>query len=132
MKLSEDHLKTLMLSIHQKIEEIAEHHSSNIETGKTEDSIVYPPGSILEANEIAELDKIKNNSILKSALKKIIADGSANVVFDLFNLIDGTGDPDEEIGEWEGIHLVDYSDDFEENDEMLHDNFFGSYWDWKK
>jgi hypothetical protein len=132
MKLSENHLKTLMLSLHQKIDETAEYHSNNIDTGKTEDSIVYPPGATLDPNEIAELEKIKNNQVLKSALKKIIADGSANVLFDLFNFIDGTTDPNEEIGEWEGIHLVDYSEDFEENDEMLHDNFFGSYWDWKK
>ena len=48
------------------------------------------------------------------------------------NFIDGTSDPEEKNGKWTEISLVDKTEQIEENTEMLHDVFFGSYWNWKK
>ncbi|MFA8434288.1 MAG: hypothetical protein ACEPOZ_07205 [Marinifilaceae bacterium] len=48
------------------------------------------------------------------------------------NLIDQTTDPDEDLGEWTGLSLIDFDEEVEENDEMPHDTFSESYWDWKE
>ena len=78
------------------------------------------------------MEKLKNDHDLKSALRKILADNSAGIVFDLMNIIDGTADPDEDLGKWTEVALVDQLDDIEPNDDMLHDSFFSTYWNWKE
>lgn len=132
MKLSEENTKTLMLSLHQKIENYAENISENLFLGKSEDILAYPPNCSLTEEENESLKKLKDNSILKSALRKVFADNSASLIFDLFNIVDGTSDPDEELGSWTEIAFVDKTEEIAENSEMLHDNFFSTYWDWKK
>ena len=82
--------------------------------------------------EIKSLEQLKNNDILRDALRKILADSSASVLFELFNIIDGTGDPDPETGEWSEVLLVDMPEDFDEHVEFLHDNFYETYWNWRK
>jgi hypothetical protein len=62
----------------------------------------------------------------------VLADNSAGVLIELMNLIDQTTDPDEDLGEWTGLSLIDFDEEVEENDEMLHDTFSESYWDWKE
>ena len=94
--------------------------------------MTYPPNNGLTDDELIELEKLTNNKVLKSALRKVFADNSAGIVFELMNLIDQTTDPDEDIGEWSGLSLVDFNEEIEENDEMLHDNFFETYSDWKE
>lgn len=110
-----------MLYIHNSI------NSCSI-TGVTD--ITYPPGTELTEAEKEELKKLTNNSVLKSALQKLTADAAASVVFDIFCLIDGVTDPDDE---WTGIKLEDI-DESEElaSDEMLHDKFYDSYREWKE
>ncbi len=132
MKLSDNNRKTLMLNLHQKIEEYAEQTSDNLDVGKTENLLVYPPNCGLTENEILSLEKLQSDPNLKSALRKILADNSAGVLFDLMNLVDGTTEPDDNLGEWTEIAFVDKTESIEENAEMLHDNFFATYWDWKK
>ncbi|SFQ18957.1 hypothetical protein SAMN04515668_1316 [Hymenobacter arizonensis] len=65
---------------------------------------------------------------MKLALRKVLADCAANVVFDLLNLIDGTTDPKQ--GQWSEVVLVD-KPAYDEHREFLHDEFFGAYWDWQ-
>ncbi len=131
MKLSDHNIKTLMLTLHQKIEEYAESVSDNLNKGMTEDLFVYPPNCGLTEEENESLKKIKDDPILKRALRKILADNSAGVLFDLMNLIDGTTEPDKNLGNWTEISFVDKKNEMEENSEMLHDTFFSTYWDWK-
>ena len=73
--------------------------------------------------------KCKDN--LKSALRKILASTTSDVFFEFFNIIDGTSDPDPGTGEWSEINLVDKTEDNDENAAFLHDDFYGSYWEWK-
>ena len=132
MKLTNENKKTLMLSLHKKIEEYANDTSESLNKGELQNLLSYPPNCGLNDKEINSLKKITNDPDLKSALSKILADNSAGVVFELMNLIDGTSDPDEELGEWSEIALIDKSEDIEENDDMLHDSFYETYWDWKE
>jgi hypothetical protein len=132
MKLSDQNIKTLMLSIHQKIEEYANDTSEYLNKGEIQDLLSYPPNCGFNDKEIHSLNKITKDTDLQSALRKILANNSAGVVFEIMNLIDGTTDPDEDSGEWTEIALIDKSDKIEENDEMLHDSFYSTYWDWKE
>ena len=132
MKLSEHNLKTLMLFLQQKIEENADYISDQLHKGNRTDFLTYPPNGGLTEKENLALQKLKNDQDLKSAMRKILADNSASVLFELFNIIDGTTDPDENLGKWTEICLVDKTDEIEDNDEMLHDALFEKYWDWRE
>ncbi|MCC8358910.1 hypothetical protein [Salinimicrobium sediminilitoris] len=132
MMLSEHNRNTLMLFLQQKIEEKAENIVDQLEKGEMTDSLTYPPNGGLTEEENLSLQNLKNDPTFKSALRKILADNSAGVLFELLNIIDGTTDPDEELGEWTEISLVDKTDEIAENAEMLHDELYSKYWDWKE
>lgn len=132
MKLSEHNLNTLMIFLQQKIEENAEYIANELTNGNSTDFLTYPPNGGLTETEKSSLGKLKNDPNLESALRKILADNSAGVLFELLNLIDGTSDPDESIGKWTEISFVDKTDEIAENAEMLHDVLYSKYWDWKK
>lgn len=132
MKLKQDNRNTLMITLHQKIEEYADVSSDLILKGEISENLSYPPDYGLTDEELCELEKLKGNEVLKSALRKVLADNSAGIVFELMNLLDQTTDPDIEMGEWSGISLIDYNEEVEEDDIMLHDNFFETYSEWKK
>ncbi len=131
MKLSDSNNKTLMLALHQKIEEYADYYAEKLHLGETNDLLIYPPNCGMTDDELHALVKLGNDLDLKSALRKILASSSAGVIFDLMNFIDGTSDPEDKLGDWTEIAFVDKSDDIEPPDDMLHDNFFSTYWDWK-
>ena len=72
---------------------------------------------------------------MKSGLRKIIADNSAGILFNLFNIIDGTSHPkNDDENEWKELKLVDEDWDRKSTpvDDWLHDKFYASYWDWKE
>ncbi|ALM49584.1 hypothetical protein AMR72_12130 [Flavobacterium psychrophilum] len=119
MPLSDKNIHSLMLDIHNSIND----YSSTLS-----EDITYPPGSELNDAEKEELHKLSSNDVLKSALKKIIANTAADVVFNIFSVIDGVTDPQ---GEWTGVTLVD-TDENHEPEQMLHDTFYETYWDWKE
>lgn len=131
MKLSPHNQETLLIYIQQKIERYADDIASKIENGVSEDFLDYPPNGELSTVEIESLAKLKGDPVLKSALRKILASNSAGVLFELFNVIDGTADPDEDLGKWSGVALVDMTEDFEET-YFLHEEFYDKYWDWRK
>ncbi|MEP7129387.1 MAG: hypothetical protein ABI729_10985 [Chitinophagales bacterium] len=132
MKLSEHNNKTLMLAIHKLIEGYADDLSDKLEKGNLNDFLIYPPNCGFTNNEQGALLKLKSDSDLKSGLRKVIASSSACVIFDLFSIIDGTADPDPNLGKWTEISFIDKTEDIEEPEDMLHDNFFETYWDWKE
>ena len=131
MKLSAYNKKTLMLFLQQKIEEHAEFSSEQLVTNSNTDFLTYPPNGGLTNNEILSLQKLKDDSILKSALRKVFANNSAGVIFDLLNVIDGTSDPDENLGKWTMVSIIDQTMDIEETGGMLHDDLYDKYWDWR-
>ncbi len=127
MKLSEDNSKAILLDIHQDISDVAE-HSVSIIFDANQNSLTYPPNVELTAEEIAALKTIVPTDFLRSALKKILSDNSAGVIFNLLNNIDGTTDPKNGSDNWTGVKLVDLNQD-EDSANFLHDKFYETYWD---
>lgn len=134
MNLSNTNAKTLLLDTHQDIEEYADILVTNILDKRDFSFLTYPPNCGFTEQEIEELKKLDSNENLKNALRKIIADNSAGVVFNMLNLFDGTGFPKNENGSWTGLKVVneDPSDKSEPVEDWLHDKFYETYWDWKK
>ena len=117
----------LLLAIHQSIEEQAAIGANNLFQGRAT-GIDYPPNGGFTTEEQEALKLLQRNSVLQAALRKMLASCAAGVVFDLLNLIDGTSDP--EHGDWDGVSLIDKTEEVEAG-EFLHDDFFSTYWDWR-
>jgi hypothetical protein len=134
MNLSNKNAQTLLLDTHQDIEEYADTLVTNILDKKEFDFLTYPPNCGLTDLEIDELKKLDNNEHLKNALRKVIADNSAGIIFNMLNLFDGTGFPKNDNDDWTGLKVIDEepSENPEPVDDWLHDKFFETYWDWKK
>lgn len=134
MILSNNNAKALLLDTHQDIEEYADVLVTKILEEKDFDFLAYPPNCGLTEAEKEELKKLDNNESLKSALRKVIADSSAGVVFNMLNLFDGTGFPKNNEEGWTGVKLIDeeQEDRSEPVDDWLHDKFYETYWDWKE
>ena len=134
MILSNKNALALLLDLNQDIEEYAEVTIKNIIEDKNFEFLTYPPNNGLTDLEKQELNKLDNNQQLKNALRKVIADNSAGIIFNMFNLFDGTGSPKYMHDEWTGVKLVD--EEANENEleflDTLHDSFFETYWEWKK
>jgi len=132
MKASEHNIETLMLTIHQKIEEYADFLATRIEEGNPIEHVTYPPNNGFTDKEIESLHLLKNKPELKSAIRKLVADNIAGVFFDFFNFIDGTGDQNPDLGKWTELALVDKDKSIDPPVYMYHDKFFETYWDWRK
>ncbi|MBO9681473.1 MAG: hypothetical protein J7502_02165 [Flavisolibacter sp.] len=134
MKLSKKNAIALLLDVNQDIEEYSEATVKHIIEEKNFDFLTYPPNNGLTELEQLEVKKLYNNEHLKNALRKILANNTAGVIFNMFNLIDGTTDPKIHGESWTGVKLVDQEDqdDDEEFMDTLHDCFFETYWEWKK
>jgi len=134
MELSNNNARTLLLDTHQDIEEYADTLVTNILDKKDFNFLSYPPNCGLTELEIEELKKLDNNEHLKNALRKVIADNSAGIVFNMLNLFDGTGFPKNDNDDWTGLKVIDEepNENSEPVDDWLHDKFYETYWDWKK
>jgi hypothetical protein len=134
MELSNKNALALLIDLNQDIEEYAESTVKNIIEDKNFDNLIYPPNNGLTDLEKQELNKLNNNEYLRNALRKIIADNSAGIIFNMLNLFDGTGSPKHMCNEWTGIKLVDEEPNENEPEfqDTLHDSFFETYWIWKK
>ena len=132
MNLSKENRKTLLTHLHKSIEETANSVANHINNGRTNQLIDYPPNGGLTSDEKQMLEQLKDNNVLRDALRKVLASNSAAVLFDLFNIIDGTGEPDPGAGEWSEVMLVDMPENFEEHIEFLHDDFYETNWNWRE
>jgi len=131
--LSPDNQKTLMLAANQQVEETAESSAKAIIKGTIADEISYPPNGGLSPDEIEVLKKIGEIPNAEPALRKVIANSTATAFFDFFNILDGTGDPDHEVGAWTWATLLDHPQgEYDPYQFMLHDAFFDAYWAWRK
>jgi len=131
MRLSDENLKTFLLCIHQVIEQQAERTANQLSEADLTDLVIYPPRGGLTKDEEQALMQFKSDNNLRTALRKILADNSAAVVFELLKLIDGNAAPDDELGAWTGVRLADLEEDSLEEKELLYDNFFETYKEWK-
>ena len=133
VSLSERNSHILMIEMNRIIETIADEKANAIISGKMQTSLVYPPNNGFTVKEMNYANKlITNGEDGLNALRKILADSIACGLFELFNLIDGTSDPEKDSWEKDGISLIDKDGSIEDNNEMLHDALFEKYWDWKK
>lgn len=121
-----------MLFLQQKVEENADYISDKLEKGNTKETLTYPPNGGFTEKEIFSLEKLKNDTNLKSAIRKILADNSVSVLYELLNIVDGISVPDKNLGKWTEISFVDKTDKIVEPDTMLHDELYSKYWDWQK
>lgn len=128
MQLSEENRQTLLVALHQVVEEQAAAYANDLFKGRSQ-RLDYPPNGGLVAEEDAAIQNIQGNVLMQSALRKLFASCTAGVVFDFLNLIDGTSDP--EHGDWSGVMLVDRPEEAEEHWQFLHEAFLEAYWDWR-
>jgi len=128
MQLSENNRHTLLLAIHQSIEEWSVGGANDLFQSSTAD-LEYPPNGGFTTEETEALKVLQGNSVFQSAMRKVLASCAGGVVFDMLNLIDGTSDP--EHGDWDGVSLVDKPEDAADA-EFLHDDFFSTYWNWRE
>jgi hypothetical protein len=125
---------TLMLALHEDINNVASYVTEFIMSGNFKPT--YPPNEELSLEERDALSALKAIPSIESALKKVIRDVASSPLFLLFTYLDGVTEPTDDES-WSGVALIDMPEDeaFDEelsSEEMLHDNFFGTYWDWKE
>jgi hypothetical protein len=134
MELSNKNALALLIDLNQDIEEYAETAVKNIVEEKNFELFAYPPNNGLTELEKQELNKLDNNEHLKNALRKVLADNSAGIIFNMLNLLDGTGSPKYMYNDWTGVKLVDEEPNENEPEfqDTLHDCFFETYWEWRK
>ena len=132
MSLSEENKLTLLLNVHRVIEERASAATNNLHEGRHNALINYPPNGGLTTSEKEALEVFRSNETLRSAVRKIVASSIADAFFDHFNIVDGTSDPKPETSGWTGVAIIDRLEHEEEELDFLHDEFFSSYWNWKK
>ena len=132
MQLSEDNRNTLMVSIHKIIDGQADKTANRLAEADLDNLLIYPPKAGFTNEEEQALMRLRNDNNLRSAFRKILAHHSANVVLDFLELIDGTVDPEDELGEWSGVAIVDLNEDVEENEKLLHEGFITSFREWKE
>jgi len=132
MQLSSENKTTLLVNLHKSIEEAANTTANNIFHARYKQLINYPPNGGLTEKEIIAIENLKGNEDIKSALRKLFASTTSDVLFDFFNIIDGTSDPDPGTGKWSEVMIVDKPEDQDEDVEFLHDEFYESYGKWKE
>ncbi len=132
--------QTLLVESHRLIERNAEHTVEQLGVARrkpltrpehdSESLTTYPPGEVLSVEEDGAIRSMRLSALQKSALKKLIADACAAVMFDFFNLVDGTTDPEvSPINDfWVGASIVEQQDD--RHTWMLHDQFLDTYHDY--
>jgi len=134
MKLSNHNALALLVDVNQDIEEYAEAAVKNIIEDKNYECLAYPPNWGFTDAEKEALAKLGNDEPFKNALRKIIADSAAGVIFNMLNSIDGTGDPRYNNNAWTGVNLVDAKEDknAEAFKDTLHDALYDTYWKWRE
>ena len=130
MELSQTNLKTLLISLHEIIESGANYYAERLFDGEGTDILQYPPNNGFTVDESNSLTKLNNDTNLKSALRKILANCSAGALFEVLSMIDGVSDPNPRNGNWSELCFVDKTDELAEDAIMLHDEFYATYWDW--
>jgi len=134
MIIQKHKLDAILKDLHADIDETSDKVVSELETT----DIIYPPNIELNEKEKHALSKLNLSDDAKSGLKKLISNAACVPIFHFFNKLDGTGDPETDIGEmWYGVYLVEKHPDRDDDgyNMMLHDEFFETSWlykDWTK
>src|SRR5687767_606315 len=128
--LSKKQRTALLVGVHQEIERVADALAQEIAGEANLGELAYPPNGGLSAEEEMALKSVPKTADMVSALRKVIASASAECFFSFFCLLDGVRDPENDEVDWPGFQISSNKDEPEE-DQFLHDGFFGSYWIWR-
>jgi hypothetical protein len=131
LTLSDANKNALLVSIHRAIEETVTITVNGLVSGNSNETISYPPNGGLTSAEEGALAELQLNELQISALRKVLADQAASVVFELFSVIDGVSDPNPAPEKWTEVLLVDKPTHYDGHLEFLHDDLYGTYWDWR-
>ncbi len=125
----------LLVEIHRSIAESAALALREVGDPNSVPRVTYPPNGELTPAECEALQALRLTDAARSGLLKLVQDAAAYPFFHFFSLVDGVTDPPEMVnGErvfekvWLGLSLVPKSED----EEMLHDKFYGSYWSYRE
>jgi hypothetical protein len=124
--LTPDQLQALMIEVHREIEGHARLTVNTLMPTGRLGAMDYPPNGGLTDEERTALSGLASDPAIVSGLRKVIAASTGSFVFRLLNLVDGTADPLNFSGDWGCVELVEG-----EGDQMLHEHFFETYWDWR-
>lgn len=131
--MNKEIVRVLFLEMHRGIEEATGVALNWFDSAQQGAYIAYPPGESLTAEEKLALKNLKLSPAAHSALKKIIADAASAPLFRLFTLMDGVADPESgDFEDWRGVDLTEKAPEPVDEEEMLHDEFFGSFWEYKR
>ena len=111
----------LFHEMHRTIEEAATGALTRLMQGIPE--LTYPPNNGFLADELEALESLPRSPALERALRKIVANAAAYPLFHLMCLADGVADPPA---------LGDMVDGDAVDDDMLHDQFYETYWAWRR
>ncbi len=90
----------------------------------------YPPEGGLTAEERQALADMQLSPRARSGLRKLVASACVTPVFDFLCLLDGVADPETgSFDPWLGLTLAPKP---EEDEPMLHDELYESYWLYKE
>jgi hypothetical protein len=140
--LTKSQQESLLLAMHQFIEETAESAASQLISG-CPPTLNYPPNSGFTTAEGNALSRIPLVSGMESGLRKTIASAAALPLFRLLSILDGIEDPPfaapGEAGRyWLGAKIEPNRCDDEaeataerESLGLLHNQFYDSYWTWR-
>jgi hypothetical protein len=129
--INKDIRNALFKELHKAIEE-----SSESVAKLNASDLYYPPGVELTPGEKKALSSLPLSTDAKSGLRKLVADACSYPLFHFFSLLDAVTGPDIELDDvWLGASIeLNKDDDFEDEDDdlMLHDQFFEAYWLYKE
>lgn len=126
----------LFIEMHRRIEETAELALGFFDSSQSSEiDVSYPTNDSLTQQEKELLAHIVLSPITKTAIKKVFADVASDSLFHLFSLMDGVADPEMEPSDtWLGAKFIPLDAESiqdEDHQEMLHDEFYSSYWTYK-
>lgn len=128
-------LTALLVEIHQSIEESSRSVLESIGDPGATPEVHYPPNGELTVAEQEALRSLHLSEFARSGLAKLVKDAAASSFFRFFTLVDGVADPPmflngERVFEnvWLGVSLVPKI----KGEDMLHDEFYESFWAYKK
>jgi hypothetical protein len=135
--MSDPHQEILLVELHRIIANAAQTAASKLGgsdgSRSAELGVSYPPedgsGPILSSDESHAVSSLGLSAAARTGLAKLVADACAATVFEFLSLMDGVADPEVvDVDEWLGASLKAPEDD----QEMLHDRFYESYWTYRE
>ncbi|MFP5115998.1 hypothetical protein ACSU64_27185 [Bacillaceae bacterium C204] len=123
-----DPRKVFLIELHEIIKNSSE--IRNQLADPSEDNIVWDEFKLSE-EEVNALKNYNFDDVALSAIEKTVRDAILGAFHDALALLDAVRDPEiVEVDEtWLGLTLSEPNKE-EENEEFLHDEIYGAYWDW--